>query len=78
MMLPAKILTSKETYFLKNIPEHEDSLIFFYIIDHSVCDQFSHIWNKIRQEVTDRKLGKMFFKWQSYISGLEKLTRSII
>ena len=39
VMLLAKILTSKRTYFLKNIPEDEDSLIFFYIIDHSVCDQ---------------------------------------
>ena len=24
---------------IKSIPEDEDSLIFFYIINHSVCDQ---------------------------------------
>ena len=33
------LLASKGIYFLKTIPEDEYSLIFFYIIDHSVCDQ---------------------------------------
>ena len=32
-------LASKGIYFLKSIPEDEDHLIFFYIIDHSVCYQ---------------------------------------
>ena len=35
-------ITSKRTYFLKSIPEVENSLfyfILFYIIDHSVYDQ---------------------------------------
>ena len=34
------LLASKGIYFLKSIPEDEDCLFFFYyIIDHSVCDQ---------------------------------------
>ena len=33
------LLASKGIYFLKSIPEGKDSLIFFYIIEHSVCDQ---------------------------------------
>ena len=37
IMLLAKKLTSKWTYFLKGTPEDEDCQFFFYIIDHSVC-----------------------------------------
>ena len=33
------VLASKVIYFLKSIPEDEDSLIFFSIIGHSACDQ---------------------------------------
>ena len=39
IMLLAKKLTSKWTYFLKGTPEDEDCQFFFYIIDHSVCDE---------------------------------------
>ena len=39
MMLLAKKLTSKSTYFLKSFPEDKDSLFLFYINDHSVCDE---------------------------------------
>ena len=34
------LLASKGIYFLKSIPEDEDSpIFFFYHIEHSVCDQ---------------------------------------
>ena len=39
MMLLAKLLTSKWTYFIKSISEDEDSIFFIYIIEPSLCDE---------------------------------------
>ena len=46
-VLLAKKLTSKWTYFLKGTPEDKDCHFFFYIIDHSVCDELLQYlkWN---------------------------------
>ena len=61
-------LTSKRTYFLKSIPEVEDSLFYFLlsIIVSSIIVSvisYSHIIFEVKsEEVFDNIFGKMFFK----------------
>ena len=78
IVLIMQSITSKGTYFLKSIPEDEDYQIFLFIIDHSVYDDLLPYLEIKSEKLFDSKLGKMFFKQLSFISGLGDLTRSLM
>ena len=78
IVLIMQSITSKGTYFIKSIPEDEDYLIFLFIIDHSVYDDLLPYLEIKSEKLFDSKLGKMFFKQLSFISGLGDLTRSLM
>ena len=62
MMLIAKQLTSKGTYFLKSIPEDEDSPFYFLYCRSWCLWSVTPISDIKSEKVFDNILGKMVFK----------------
>ena len=74
----SKKLTSKRTYLLKAFLKMKILYFTSHIINYSVCDKLLPHLKKKSQKVFYNLFGKIFFKQQSYIPGLDKLAPSIM
>ena len=62
MMILAKQLTSKGTYFLKSVSEDEDCLFYFLYYQPKCLWSVTPISEIKSEKLFDKKLRKMFFK----------------